>query len=52
MNIILEQQEIIERLVEHNRHLIDMLGQYKSVEDEEERLASIIREGEWFGLDN
>ncbi len=43
---LLEQQEIIESLVSHNRHLIYLLSQYTEVEAEEMRLSSCIGENE------
>ena len=44
MSIILEQQEIIAQLVNHNRHLITLLAQYMGVEEEEKRLRGILKE--------
>lgn len=42
-NILLEQQEIISQLSAHNKHLIDLLGQYMETEGEELRLERILR---------
>ena len=43
MNIILEQQEIIEMLAVHNKHLIYLLSQYMDIELEEEKLKDILK---------
>lgn len=43
MSIILEQQETIEMLVVHNKHLIYLLSQYMAIELEEEKLKDILK---------
>ncbi len=43
-SIFLEQSEVIEKLVELNKHLIGLLAQHTDVSDEERRLESIIQE--------
>lgn len=43
-SVFLEQSEVIERLVDLNRHLISLLAQHTDVSKEERRLASIIEE--------
>lgn len=57
MSIILEQQEVIDRLAAHNKHLIYLLAQYTEVENEEQRLTEILRDtdttkGQNNGLDS
>ncbi len=42
---LLGQQEIIESLVSHNRHLISLLAQYTEVEAEEMRLSVCLGDG-------
>lgn len=43
MSIIQEQQEIIEMLTAHNKHLIYLLSQYMAIELEEEKLKDILK---------
>lgn len=43
--ICLEQSELIEMLMQHNKHLISLLAQYMDIE-EEERLLSELRDKE------
>lgn len=40
--VALEQQEIIESLASHNRHLIELLTQFMAVDEEEARLSSCL----------
>lgn len=55
MSVILEQQEVIDKLSAHNKHLINLLAQYMEVETEEQRLINILKgnaeEGNHNGLD-
>ena len=41
--LLLQQTEIIEKLIELNKEIIKELAQYKSIEAEEERLQKIER---------
>ncbi len=43
LSIITEQEEIIKSLASHNRHLINLLAQYMSIEEEEARLERSLR---------
>lgn len=40
MSIVLEQLELIDKLTQHNKHLINLLAQYMDVEAEEKRLEA------------
>ncbi len=41
--LLLQQSDIIDRLIELNKQIITELAQYKSIEAEEERLQEIER---------
>lgn len=52
MNIVLEQLEIIDKLTQHNKHLINLLAQYMEVEAEEQKLIDILKENTKEGHNN
>lgn len=52
MSIVLEQLEIIDKLTQHNKHLINLLAQYMEVEAEEQKLIDILKENTKEGRNN
>ena len=52
MSIVLEQLEIIDKLTQHNKHLINLLAQYMEVEAEEQKLVDIFKENTKEGHNN
>lgn len=52
MSIVLEQLEIIDKLTQHNKHLINLLAQYMEVEAEEQKLIDILKENTKEGHNN
>ena len=52
MSIVLEQLEIIDKLAQHNKHLINLLAQYMEVEAEEQKLIDILKENTKEGRNN
>ena len=52
MSIVLEQLEIIDKLTQHNKHLINLLAQYMDVEAEEQKLIDILKENAKEGHNN
>ena len=52
MNIILEQQETIDKLAALNRHLTNLLAQHTEVEAEEQKLIDILKGTTKEGRDN
>ena len=52
MSIVLEQLEIIDKLTQHNKHLINLLAQYTEVEAEEQKLIDILKETTKEGYNN
>lgn len=52
MSIVLEQLEIIDKLTQHNKHLINLLAQYMEVEAEEQKLIDILKETTKEGYNN
>lgn len=52
MSIVLEQLGIIDKLTQHNKHLINLFAQHMEVEAEEQKLVDILKENAKEGQDN
>lgn len=52
MSIVLEQLEIIDKITQHNKHLINLLAQYMEVEAEKQKLIDILKGTTEKGQDN